>query len=53
MYKGNKQKRDEKLKRKRVCVFFLTLHHAFIRLKSIKPCNTKLLTVDEDKYNKR
>lgn len=50
MYKGNKQKKAEILKRKRVFVFFLTLHHAFIRLKSIKPCDTKLLTVDEDKY---
>jgi hypothetical protein len=49
----NKEKKDENIKRIGNFVFFLTSYHAFIRLKSIKPCDTKLLTVDEDKYNKR
>lgn len=45
----NKKERIKKGKN----VFFLTSYQAFIRLKSIKHCDTKLLTVDEDKCNKK
>jgi len=49
----NKERKDKKIKRIGKFEIFFTSYHAFIRLKSIKPCDTELLTVDEDKYNKK